>query len=147
MRPKGTLRVGFMCAGVIASLLLLSASLSADACQGDHGIYTNILCVGDHMTGEGAYIISPDGYWRLYISGGTLSPVYDVYGDDSWEWTLVNEQPDNVAYGVILETGLNPSLDVYDHDYNVFWVGQDADLGESNTDYIRMDDNGCVADY
>ena len=86
MRPKGTLRVGFMCAGVIASLLLLSASLSADACQGDHGIYTNILCVGDHMTGEGAYIISPDGYWRLYISGGTLSPVYDVYGDDSWEW-------------------------------------------------------------
>ena len=136
---------GFLLAGVAALVLSFVSSLKADACAGDHGIYTNVLCVGDHMTGEGAYIISPDGHWRLYVSAGTLSPTYDVGQPDEWSWTLIDDRPYADVYGVeVVPFGSGGELRAYDSSYNDFWYGRDANLGSNELYYISMDNSGCV---
>ena len=151
MTRTRTIVRGLTISFAFAFVFLAWGGRKAMACDSSHGIYTQQLCVGDHMTGDGAYIISSNGLWRLYISGGNLSGVYDVNQSDSWSWTVVDASAHNsYAYGaqVVPLSGCScgGQLELYDTSYNVWWAGFDADLGSLDTDYIEMTNSGCAED-
>ena len=116
------------------------AASKSDACTGDHGAYTSILCIDDHMTGSGSYIISPNSNYRLYISNGYLA----VYNGSTHVFNLYSPtSPSNEIYYVRYEWRFyGKSFVGYNANDQQVW--EDADTGGW---YVKMDDDGCVRYY
>jgi hypothetical protein len=133
---------------IVFSLALRVTTVHAfdDPCAGsNHGEFTSVLCPGDGMTGEGAYITSDSTYYRLYISAGTLA-IYQNDGqhDTTNTWDLYNGSNGNV-YQMVFVTVPFVGIELYgyDRDQNLVFTSNSA-AGQS---YFKLDNDGCLRGY
>lgn len=129
---------------VTLAVVLPAPMVFADACTGPHGTYSSILCSGDRMAGDGAYIQSPSGQYRFYIGAGNafvqdmwnLNVLYALYsGGNAWAAQV------GPLTGCIGSTDPNAFalLDYYGTRLTLYCV--------STTTYLKLDDDGCLRYY
>jgi len=91
------------------------------------------------MTGEGAYMVSDDGNYRLYISAGTLTVYYQNTTD---VWSLYDGSNGSV-YQMRFETGfIGKHILGYDRSNTSVYSGQQV-----TSEYIKLDNDGCLRWY
>lgn len=136
----------FLCL-LFTSLFTVTAgrSVSASECSGAHGVYTSILCQYDRAAGEGAYIHSPNGAYRMYISSGHVV----VYNVSDWgNWVLEYYMYGGSTTAWAFEFGptyyAEHGLVIRDYPGNTL-VAYNGGVGSSG--YIKLDDDGCLRVY
>lgn len=127
---------------LVVTILHMQTPVRANECTGSHGAGSSILCAGDNLTGSGAYIQSPNGSYRLYISNGDLQVklnnnfvfVLAYCGGGIVQAKVESDGAGGVAFIAYTSGG-------------ACWFGPDVGLGSTSTAYIKMDNDGCVREY
>lgn len=138
------MRRGLVIACTLAMFMIaMSTSLRANACNGSHGGYTSVLCLGDRVSGSGSYIVSPNGNYRMYNSGGYIV-VFDVSNPGSWVGLYM-------MYGAPNVWAMTVGGNVLGGNSLRFLAYDDTDLGVTgyyhSGVYLRLDNDGCVRWY
>jgi hypothetical protein len=118
----------------------------AYTCPGTHGEYTDALCFGDHMVGNGSYMASGNGSYRMVLGGGLYVYDYSDYYNPSYLYTVYDPALNGAAYEVALDDNYEGfSLVFYDDHSNVL----DFSSGGSYTytNYVKIENDGCVRFY
>lgn len=137
--------LGGMLSAIVLALLMSAGSTSVLAtapCDSNHGPFTSVLCLGDHIV-NGQYIQSPDGNYRMWSSSGDLIITSGGGANNFYRMYVATNNQGYVAECEYVGTN-HCSLNYRDiYGVNHYYGAGDTVSGF----YITIGNGGCIEAY